>query len=102
VDKTRATLKFIRVFGYGNLAALVYFILTLKGPLESWLPTTISASIALVGTVIYYAFWHRLFPTTPKSEGRRIMRSYILATTIATAVVVFVTLILWIASTQSN
>jgi hypothetical protein len=94
MDKTKAIFKIIRVFGYGNLVALSYLILTLKRPLESWVPIVISVTIAFVGTVIYYAFWGRLFSAIPKPEGRKIMRPYILGAVITVSSILLVTLIL--------
>lgn len=84
----RTTLQIVSAVGYANLVALLLVIFSVKTISIAWV-FYIPPAVAVFGTLLYHAFWHRVFPCISKAEGRPFIRPYI----VGSAVVVAATLL---------
>jgi hypothetical protein len=94
-ETEKSLLHLIRILGYFNLAWLVVLILSLKLNWEPW-SATLPVAISLLGALLYYTQWNRLVRYTPKAEGRRFARPYILGTSLVFAAIVMLAMLGWL------
>jgi hypothetical protein len=94
-------LHLVRIVGYFNLAWLVVLFLSFKLTWEPW-SATLPVAISLLGALLYYTQWNRLVRYTPRTEGRRFARPYILGTALVFATVVLLAVFGWLGNLRAQ
>ncbi len=88
-----AALHFIRIAGYANFAWLSFMLLSIKAGWHSLVLGSLPAAVSVLGALLYYTSWERIFRHTPQAEGRRFVRPYILGTAVLAGAVVVLLLL---------
>ncbi len=94
-------LQCMRIAGYGNLGWLTLVLLGMKGGWQSWLLVALPVVVSVLGALLYYTVWDRVFPHTPLAVGRSFARPYLLGTGVLAGTAALLLLLASLSTTRT-
>ena len=98
MNRTQIALQGIRIFGYLNFIAVLYFLLHTKEGFGKWQLVAIPVAISASGLICYSLLWEKLFPNTPKEVGRKYMSPYIVGSALIVLSGILLLIFSWVGT----
>lgn len=94
-------LQCMRIAGYANFAWLTLALLGMKGGWQSWLLLALPVVVSVLGALLYYTAWDRVFQHTPRTDGRSFARPYILGTALLAGTAALLLFLAWLSTSRT-